>query len=85
METNPILRKAILEVVENQLRNDDPPQTRETLARLMGAGHSRSEATQMIASVVAVEMFDVMSTEKPFDQERFAERLRLLPEPPYEK
>ena len=33
---NPHLKAAILEVVENQIRNSDPPETRQTLERLLG-------------------------------------------------
>jgi hypothetical protein len=35
-ERNPHLQAAILEVVENQLRNNDPPQTGQTFKRLIG-------------------------------------------------
>ena len=75
----------MFEVVENQLRDNDPPETRTTLERLVSAGHSRSDAKQMIASVVAVEMFNIMKSEQAFDLTRFIERLRRLPEPPYEE
>jgi len=34
-ESNPQLQAAIIEVVENQLRNNDPPQTQQTFSRLM--------------------------------------------------
>jgi len=37
---NPYLKEAFLEVVENQLRDNDPPETKETLTRLIAAGHS---------------------------------------------
>ena len=43
-ESNPHLQAAIMEVVENQLRNNDPPQTRQTYERLIEAGHSEKEA-----------------------------------------
>ena len=39
-ERNPHLQTAIMEVVENQLRSDDPPQTGQTFKRLIEAGHS---------------------------------------------
>jgi hypothetical protein len=37
---NPHLQAAIMEVVENQLRNNDPPQTGQTFKRLIEADHS---------------------------------------------
>ena len=42
-ESNPQLQAAIIEVVENQLRNDDPPQTGQTFKRLIEAGHLRKK------------------------------------------
>jgi hypothetical protein len=39
-ESNPQLQAAIIEVVENQLRNSDPPQTGQTFKCLIEAGHS---------------------------------------------
>lgn len=57
-ESNPQLQAAIIEVVENQLRNDDPPQTGQTFKRLIEAGHSEKEAKRLIACVVSAEIFD---------------------------
>ncbi len=85
MDTNPRLQKAMFEVVENQLRGNDPPETRKTLERLVNDGYAQSEAKRMIATVVAVEMFDIMKNEQAFDLDRFVERLQQLPEPPYEE
>ena len=39
---------AALEVVENQLRDDDPPETRETFDRLVGEGEGHAEAAGAI-------------------------------------
>jgi hypothetical protein len=43
-ESNPHLQAAIMEVVENQLRNNDPSQTGQTFKRFIEAGHSEKEA-----------------------------------------
>jgi hypothetical protein len=42
------LQQAILEVVENQLRANDPPETRQTLDRLLASGYSRKDAIKLI-------------------------------------
>ena len=47
---------AALEVVETQLRDDDPPETRETFDRLVGEGHTEAEAKRLIAAVVLAEI-----------------------------
>ena len=40
--------EAILEAVENQLRDDNPPETALTLARLTTSGESRENAMRLI-------------------------------------
>ena len=77
-----IFRAAIFETVDNQLRDGYPPETRQTLERLMAEGHSRQEARRLIGLVVASEIFAVFKEQRPFDEPRFVASLRRLPEPP---
>jgi len=79
---NPHLRAAILEVVENQITNDSPPETRQTYKRLMHEGISEDDAKSLIGSVVAVEIFEVLKRQEPFNPERFTQALNRLPELP---
>jgi hypothetical protein len=83
-EGNPHLQTAIMEVVENQLRNNDPPQTNQTLKRLIGAGHSEKEAKRLIACVVSAEIFHVLKNNQPFNLDRFVKGLNKLPTLPWE-
>ena len=82
---NPYLRRAILEVVENQLRDGTPPETRATLERLMAEGCSREEAVRLVACVVTSEIFDVMKNKEPYNESRYLAALRALPRLPWEK
>ncbi len=84
MQHNPVLKKAILEVVDNQLRDDDPPETRLTLERLMQQGISEEEAKKYIGCVVTSESFDVLKNGETFDQQRYETALRRLPTLPWE-
>ncbi len=81
---NPHLRAALLEAVENQLASNNPPETSQTYERLLREGRSEEDAKVLIASVVAVEMFKVVSRREPFDHERFVQALNRLPELPEE-
>lgn len=45
---NPYLHAAILEVVEKQLANNTPPETRQTYERLMREGRSEDDAKSLI-------------------------------------
>ncbi len=75
---NPHLKAAILEVVENQIREDDPPETRQTLERLLAAGYSRKQAIEMIGSALVEEIWAIMHENKPFDRARFSALLEQL-------
>ena len=77
------MRAAIMEVVENHLRNNDPPQTRQTFRRLIEAGYSEEEAKRLIGCVVSAEIFDVLKKNEPFNLERFVKALNKLPEMPW--
>ena len=74
---NPHLKAAILEVVENQIRDDDPLETRQTLERLLAAGYSRQQAIEMIGSAL-VEEKAILHDHKLFDRARFAALLEQL-------
>jgi hypothetical protein len=81
---NPRLRRALLEVVENQLRGGMPPETRATLDRLVAAGHTREQAVELIACVVSCEVFDVLKSGRPYDEARYLAGLRALPRLPWD-
>ena len=70
---------AALEVVENQLRDDDARETRETFDRLVEEGHTEAEAKRLIAAVVLVEIGEVLRTNAPFNHSRFVVALDRLP------
>jgi len=60
MEMNEILRKQILEIIKNQLRDNDPPETKNTYDRLIKSGYDDFQTRQMIGQCLAVELFDAM-------------------------
>jgi len=65
-------------VIENQLKERDPPETHEALQRLTGAGRSRHDALQAIGTILVEEIYSVMKDERPFDREAYAGKLREL-------
>ena len=52
---NPHLKAAYLEVAENQLRDNNPPETRQTFERLLREGFNDHDAKVLIAPVIAAE------------------------------
>ena len=59
------LKKLILEVVDNQLRENNPPVTKESYDKLIDAGYSAREAKEKIGAIVIEEIYDVMSVSEP--------------------
>ncbi|HEY6410399.1 MAG TPA: hypothetical protein VIY29_23350 [Ktedonobacteraceae bacterium] len=72
------MKEVILEVVENQIRNGNPPETRQTLERLMAVGYTRQQAIEMIGSALVGELWAILHDRKPFDRARFTALLEQL-------
>ena len=83
MDENEILKEQVIEIVDNQLKANDPPETRLTFERLKNEGYSESQIREMIGSCVIVEIFDVMRSGKPFDKDRYVQNLRQLSKEPF--
>ena len=75
---NPVLHKLFHQIVEQQLKENDPKETKETLDRLIILGYNRHEAIHKIGAVVVEELFDVLKSKEKFDRERFIDRLNRL-------
>ncbi len=72
------LKKAILEVVENQIRENNPPATKKTRDRLLKAGYSKDDAMRLIGRAVAVEIYKVLRNKEHFNDEKYVKALREL-------
>ncbi len=66
-ETNPLLGEEMKKVVRNQIRQNDPPETKQTYERLIREGFPIDEVMRQLAAVVT------------FNQERYIKRLNNLP------
>lgn len=69
------LKKIILDVVDNQLKANDPPAVKEAYEKLLDAGYSVREAKEKIGAVVLTEIYDVMKENQPYDEKRYANAL----------
>ena len=79
------LRKAILEVINNQIKDNDPPETKQALVRLQEEGLTEEDALKLIGYVVASEVFTVLKENRKFDKAKFISALNALPKLPWEK
>ncbi|MCA9079882.1 MAG: hypothetical protein KDA58_04955 [Planctomycetaceae bacterium] len=84
-DSNPeIVRAAILEIIENQMCDGTPPETKQTYDRLIADGHSHDDSMKLIGCVVSSEIFDVLKENQPFNQERYVAALHALPRLPWD-
>jgi hypothetical protein len=70
-------------LVKNQIKLNTPPETQQTLKRLVDLGYSDQDARMSIGQCVAVEIFGVLKLEKPFNNDRYVSNLKKLPEEPF--
>jgi len=84
-EGSEVAREAIFEVIENQIRGNDPPITKETYDRLRVDGHTHEEAMKLIGCALSVELFEVMKNNEPFNLQRYTTNLKVLPELPWDE
>jgi hypothetical protein len=84
MEPNEKVREQIFEIINNQIRNNDPPETKLTYNRLIREGFNELQNMQMIGQCIAVELFEIMKYKKPYDKARYIMNLELLPKDPFD-
>jgi len=61
------------------LREEDPPETRETFERLVGEGHTEAEAKRLIAAVVLAEIGEIL---QDYQQHGIVNIMALRGDPP---
>ena len=83
-QASPQFSAAILEAVDNQLRDLYPPEAKETYDRLIASGTSDKEARRLIAVALSSEMYRVLKDKKNYSPERYIASLRKLPKLPWD-
>ncbi len=82
MEVNENLRNTLFEVIDNQIKADDPKETKITLKRLQDSGYTKFESKQLIGQCVALEIFNTIKKNETFNEKRYIKNLTNLPKPP---
>ena len=78
------VREGLIEVVDNQLRDNEPPETRQTFGRLIAEGYSEDESKKLIACVLLLEMNVMMANNEVFNADRYVDGLGDLPDVPFD-
>ena len=76
------IRRAIFDALDSQLADNSPPEARATLDRLKEEGHSHDEAMDLIACVLAHEIFSALKSDRPADHASYVANLARLPDLP---
>ena len=72
-------------MVDNQLRDNDPPAAKEACQKLLDAGYSMREAKEKIGAVVLTEIYDVMKENQSYDEKRYTNALAEMVQQPIVK
>lgn len=72
------LYKLIIKSVETQIKENDPPVTKETFQRLVSAGNDEAAAKEKIASIIAEEIYLTMKDNRKISEAEFARKLAEL-------
>lgn len=75
---NPCFHVMLEAIVENQIRQDDPPEVKEAVSRLQAMGFRRHAAIGNVAHLFTQHLFPVLKDRTPFDHELYVRQLRLL-------
>lgn len=83
-KTNRRAGELVIQAIKEQIRLDDPPETKVTFDRLRRDGHTKEEVYQMLGCVLISEIYEVLKQERVFDKDLYVQRLRALPKLPWE-
>lgn len=75
------VRDAVLSTVLNQIDTGEPPEARETYDRLIDGGASNSQALQLMAGALRLEMSRMVSESSAFDNTLYAGHLAAIKAP----
>ena len=72
-------------MINNQIRDGTPPETKETYDRLLSEGYSEEDVMKLIGAVVSSEIFAVLKEGRTYDKESYVAALKALPRLPWDE
>jgi len=84
MKKSDEMREQILDIVNNQMVGNEPPETNVAYTRLIKQGYSDNDARMLLGQCIAVEIFNIAKHKQQFDKERYVKNLSNLPKEPGE-
>ncbi|MBQ8076195.1 MAG: hypothetical protein IJ237_09455 [Oscillospiraceae bacterium] len=77
-EKNYRLKALVIKAVENQMKDNEPPITNQTVQRLIASGNTEEQAKNKIADILAVHIFYATSFGRPFHLDEYEKELNAL-------
>lgn len=75
---NQRLKAMILQVVDQQLAEENPPIVGETMRRLLAEGNTKTQAREKIGAALLEELYFMLKDKKPYDDARYIEILTRI-------
>lgn len=72
------LKKTILEIVDNQLKSNDPPVTGSAYNRLLDAGYTPIEAKEKIGAVISEKIYDILKSGVKYNEAEYEQALNEM-------
>ena len=72
------LKKTILEIVDNQLKSNDPPVTKHAYTRLLDAGYTSIEAKEKIGAVISEKIYDILKSGAKYNEAEYEQALNEM-------
>ncbi|MFN4151069.1 MAG: hypothetical protein ACK4IX_08990 [Candidatus Sericytochromatia bacterium] len=82
MKKNSEALNLILKIVDNQLKDNNPKETKLTLNRLVKEGYSTIDAKKLIAQCLLIELNRAVNLKETFNLKVYTQNLENLPKEP---
>lgn len=82
MKKNSDALNLILKIVDNQLKDNNPKETKLTLNRLVKDGYSTIDAKKLIAQCLLIELNRAVNLKETFNLKVYTQNLENLPKEP---
>jgi hypothetical protein len=82
MKLSEKLRDQIIHLMEDQIRDNNPAEVKETFERLIHMGYDEYQARELIIRCLIMEVYDALSNDHIFNEKRYIKNLSKLPNGP---
>ena len=72
----------ISEIIEDQIKTNNPPETKITYNRLLSLGYSAFDTKKLMGMCLIIEVLGISETKSYFNENRYVKNLKNLPNEP---